>query len=142
MASQLGKQSLVINENPCADDKLSERVCVIDVHRRSSGSDPELIFDDESPSPFSLMSLKESLTPHHSLLLCDKLHSSVWSHTDFDGSCHDHLAFVFVSARRLVLPTVLSGRQRVREDATFEWCRSQAGRSWRSGGFRVSVGRT
>lgn len=68
----------------------------------------------------------------------------IWacSHADLDGSRHHHLAFVLVSAWRLVLPRLLSGRQWVREDAAFERRWTQTGCSRRSGGLRVSVGRT
>lgn len=61
------------------------------------------------------------------------------SHTDFDGSCHHHLAFVLVSAWGLVLSRLFSRRQWVRQDTTLEWCRAQAGCPWRGGGLRVSV---
>lgn len=66
----------------------------------------------------------------------------IWarSHADFDGSRHHHLAFVLVSAWRLVLARLLSGRQWVREDAAFEWRWTQAGSSRRGRRLRVSVG--
>lgn len=68
----------------------------------------------------------------------------IWacSHADLDGGRHHHLAFVLVSAWRLVLPRLLSGRQWVREDAAFERRWTKTGCSWRSGWLRVSVGRT
>lgn len=66
--------------------------------------------------------------------------SSMRSNANFDGGRHDHLALVLVSARGLVLPGLLSGRQRVGQDAAFERRRAEAGRSRRRGWLRVSDG--
>lgn len=91
---------------------------------------------------FSLKSLFQPLTVLRSLELWMAIKSHASSHANFDGSCHHHLAFVLVSAWRLVLSRLLSGRQWVREDAAFEWRWAQAGRSRGSRRLRVSVGGT